>query len=451
MKPGPVLVALALGWFILGAVGFFSDFISLIWLYTGLLLLPVIAADGLVFYFFCDRFEVKREIPGFLAQGEIVTARLEIKSSGKGFLPFRIQLWDLHPDTMQTSIDETSADVPTAVFPALLDRKLLRRPLFFEYPLLPIERGQWAFKGTELLLFSFCLLWRLKVFHPCHSSGRCYPNFKRIKAAAGMDLRGLLESAGLKNIRMRGLGLEFRNLRDYQEGDSIRAVDWRATSRRRKVIIREYQEEQDQQILFLLDSGYRLNRKDGFHNRPQFETALESVLLLSWVSLRHGDSVAVGSFGAATRWLGPRKGLSFFPALMNGLYDLKCGPFPSSPFAALEDALARLKRRTFIVLVSNFREEDGESLSWILKRVEKRHLLLLVSLREKESEYLAARKAESLDEALESAAAFSYLRSRRELYKGWEHSGLLTLESSAEDLSSQLINRYLEVKRSGRL
>jgi uncharacterized protein (DUF58 family) len=213
--------------------------------------------------------------------------------------------------------------------------------------------------------------------------------------------------------------------------------------------VREYQEEQDQQVLFLLDSGYRLHRREG--ERMQFDSALEAVLLLSWVSLKHGDSVSVGTFGNGKRWIYPRKGLSAFPGLMNGLCDVFSAPVPSSPFSCLEDALARLKRRTFIILISNFREEDGESLSWILKRIERRHLLLLVSLREKESETLSARKPLGPEEALETAAAFSYLASRKALYRNWEHSGLLTLEASAGGLSSALINRYLQVKRSGKL
>ena len=149
--------------------------------------------------------------------------------------------------------------------------------------------------------------------------------------------------------------------------------------------------------------------------------------------------------------MSPRKGISAFPVLMNGLYDLSSAPVPSSPFSALEDALARLKRRTFIVLISNFREEDGESLSWILRQIERRHLLLLVSLKEKESEFFAQRRPSGPEEALETAAAFSYLASRRELYSGWEHSGLLTMECSAGELAPALINRYLSVKRSGKL
>ncbi|MCL2382291.1 MAG: DUF58 domain-containing protein [Treponema sp.] len=446
MRPGPALAAAALGWFILGAVGFFSDFVSIIWLLAGLSLLPVIVADALMLFFLADRLQVKRAVSSSLAQDESAAATLEIRRDGRDFLPFRIAVWDLHPPSMETD-----------AFPAVLNRRPLTRragegPLFFEYTLLPRERGQWLFRGTELLLSSPFRFWRLKVFHPCESSGRTYPNFKKIKAAAGADLRGLLERSGLKNIRMRGQGMEFRSLREYQEGDSIRAIDWRATSRRRKVVVREYQEEQDQQVLFLLDSGYRLHRLEGESGgRLQFDSALEAVLLLSWVSLKHGDSAAVGTFGSSKRWLGPRKGISSFPVLMNGLYDLSSAPVPSSPFSALEDALARLKRRTFIVLISNFREEDGESLSWILRQIERRHLLLLVSLREKESEALASRRSAGPEEALESAAAFSYLSSRRELYASWEHSGLLTMECGAGELSSALINRYLQVKRSGRL
>jgi len=442
MRPGPVLVAAALGWFLLGAVGFFSDFVSLVWLFTGLSLLPFIAADALVLFFLGDRLSVKREMLTSLAQGESVRAKLEIRREAKFFLPFRIRLWDLHPQSMETK-----------AFPALLDRKLLRGTgeVIFEYTLLPLERGQWVFGGTEFLLSSFCGFWRLKVFHPCEGRGRTYPDFTKIKAKAGTDLRGLLERSGIKKIRMRGQGLEFNSLRDYQEGDSIRAVDWRATSRRRKVIIREYQEEQDQHLLFLLDSGYRLHRQDESAGGLQFDRALEAVLLLSWVGLKHGDSVSVGAFGPDTRWLGPGKGMSSFPVLMNGLYDLSSGPHPSSPFSALEDAMEKLKRRTFIILISNFREEDGESLSWILRRLEKRHLLLLVSLREKESEYLASRQPSGNEEALESAAAFSYLAQRRELYAKWEHSGLLTMEERADRLSAALVNRYLQVKLSGRL
>jgi uncharacterized protein (DUF58 family) len=240
-------------------------------------------------------------------------------------------------------------------------------------------------------------------------------------------------------------------------------------------MVREYQEERDQQVLCVLDTGYRLGELE-------FDAALRGTLLLSHTALKHGDAAAVMSFGGQERWVPPRKGLRAFSVIMNRFYDLKSSSSPSSPFFALESALARLRRRTFIILISNFREEDGPSLSWILPRVRRQHLLLLVSFREAEAERLARRSAAELfgpsspargeknppppakagvfsknaapflpESALESAAAFSYLAARRRLYQSWEHQGLLTMEASADNFSSALVNRYLEVKRSGRL
>ena len=447
MKSGPVLFIAALCWLLLAAAAYFFPFLFIIWIYTGLGAIPFIMADFFFLKLLTDKFTVSREINATLAQARPARVTLVV-SKTRGIIPVKIRLFDMYPGSMESNS-----------FPAILDKGIFAKgynQINFEYTLIPHERGPWFFPGTELLLSSPLRFWELKVFHPCESSGKTYPDFNKIKA--GADLRFLLDRTGIKNIRRRGQGLEFASLRDFQEGDSLRDIDWRAASRSRtmdgqlKLIVREYQEEQDQQVLFLLDTGYRLNKRESADSpRTQFDSALEAVLLLSWVSLKHGDSVAAASFGKTTRWLFPCKGVSSFPKLMNGLYDLSGSPAPSSPFSCLEDALGRLKRRTFIILISNFREEDGESLSWILKRIEKRHLLLLVSLKEKDSEILASRNPKNFDEALETAAAFSYLNSRRELYQSWEHAGLLTLEASSETLSPALINRYLQVKRSGRL
>jgi uncharacterized protein (DUF58 family) len=338
------------------------------------------------------------------------------------------------------------------VFPAKLNRRPLKnsRVLLFEYSLLPRERGPWNFYAVQLLTGSLLGFWRLRITHGVPSSGRTYPDFKKL--VRGEGLRGFPEKGDARKIRKRGQGMEFESLRDYQEGDSIRAIDWRATSRNRrlngemKFIVRNYQEEQDQQVLFIIDSGYRL---PDF----QFDSALNATLLLSYTALKHGDGVAAASFGSSERWIPPRKGMSAFTGLMNGLYDLHSAPVPSSPFSALENALARLHRRSFIILISNFREEDGESLAWILPRIERRHLLLLVSFRETEAEALAfpAGRPASPEQILETAAAFSYLAARRRLYRKWEHSGLLVLETTPEHISSALINRYLSVKKSGSL
>ncbi|MDR1931149.1 MAG: DUF58 domain-containing protein [Treponema sp.] len=465
MRSGAVLFIAALIWLVLGVWGFFSAPALLVFIYYGLVLLPFIVADALVLLLLTDRLSVQRRVAVALALGTRTAVQLVIERTKRktSFLARSIAVFDIYPDTCIPESGLPNQRGPEGiVFPAKLKRSLLKKygSLVFEYSVVPVERGQWEFTHTDLLLGSPLGFWRLRVKQDCLSRGRTFPDFKKLAGRAG-ELRGIPERTGLKKIRKRGQGLDFMSLREYQKGDSVKAIDWRATGRRRKFIVREYQEEQDQQVLILLDSGYRLHRPEegrsqalpgpGGPLRTQFDSALEASLVLSWAALKYGDSVSIACFGAEKRWLPPRKGMGALSSLMRNLYDLKSAPAPSSLFSALEEALSRLKRRTFIIMISNFREEDGESLSWILKSIGRRHLPLLVSLREAEAESIAARRSAGGDEALESAAAFFYLSARRRLYKTWEHMGLLTLECSSPELSPALINRYLEVKRSGLL
>jgi uncharacterized protein (DUF58 family) len=442
--PGRALFITSLLYMVLGCAAFFFEEIFLVWILAGAGLVPFIIIDFTLLYFLCDRLKAERVIPSSFAQGESVQIKLVISRTERTLLPSSIRLYDLYPDTM-------SADV----FPAKLKfpkQKGNNVSLVFEYSLLPDERGPWFFTGTEFLLGSLLRFWKLRVTHDVVSMGRTYPNFKQL--ARGTEINGKLEKGEIRQVRKRGQGLEFESLRDYQEGDSIRLIDWRATSRNRrldgrlKLIVRNYQEEQDQQILFIIDSGYRL---PDLH----FDSALSAMLMLSYIALKHGDAVAAASFGTHDIWIPPRKGMSAYTGLMNGLYDLHSTPVPSSPFLALENSLSRLHRRTFIVLISNFREEDEKSLSWILPRINRQHLLLLVSFREDEAESLAFPGEVSHtgkdEEVLETAAAFAYLANRRRLYAKWEHSGLLVLESSPQQITTNLINKYLRVKSSGKL
>ncbi|MDR2072246.1 MAG: DUF58 domain-containing protein [Spirochaetaceae bacterium] len=452
MKPGPVLFITALLWLLTGMAAFFSNSIFFMWIAAGLGMLPFIAVDFFALIL-TNRLTVERSVPSVLALGEKTSVTLTLRRAPKGvFLPVRASLFDIYPDSMAVS-----------AFPVAI-RQLPGKNggVLFTYTILPLERGNWEFPEVQLLFRSFLGCWRFKVHHPCISRGRTFPNFKNLAKNAG-DLRSILEQTGQKNIRKRGQGMEFMSLREYQRGDSVKAIDWRATGRRRKVIVREYQEEQDQQILLLLDSGYRLHRQEEVPirggvlgdekiiHRTQFDSALEAALVLSWAALKYGDGVALACFGAEERWLPPRKGIRTLSSLMQNLYDVKSAPAPSSLFSALESALERLKRRTFIIMISNFREEDGESLSWIIRHIQDRHLLLLVSLRELETESIARRIPSNEEEALETAAAFAYLEARRKLYTAWEHSGLLTLECFSTELNSTLIRYYLKVKRSGLL
>ncbi|GHU39786.1 hypothetical protein FACS1894190_05730 [Spirochaetia bacterium] len=452
LSPGRSLFITALTSLFLGTASFFLPLLLPIWKISMLILIPVLIIDAILLIFWTDRLNVQRKISPTLALGRSTTVNVNISPNGKGIIPVKFKFFDIYDDSFDC------ASMPITVRSLNFANKTSKSHKNDEftgwnlqYIILPGRRGNWEFKACHLLFSSMLHFWRLKTVVTVESRGRTYPDFTAL--AQSSNLQVLLQCVGEKKVRRRGCGLEFESLRDWQNGDTIKSIDWRATSRRQKFTVREYQEEQDQNVLFLLDSGYRLNRRNGEGQQgTQFDSALNAALLLSHVALKSGDSVSACVFGNCERWIPPRKGINALCAITNGLFDVQSAGVPSSLFSALETALTHLKRRTFIVLVSNFRKEDSEQLSWILPRITRRHLLLLVSMRESEAERLASRalcEIVSNDDVLESAAAYAYIAERKEMYKQWEHQGVLTMETSSDSISAALINRYLAVKRKG--
>src|SRR4030095_9059656 len=160
----------------------------------------------------------------------------------------------------------------------------------------------------------------------------------------------------------RGTGLASPQLRDYHEGDTLRQVDWKATSRRGRLIAREYEDERDQQIVFLLACGRRLIARAAALSH--FDEVLNAVLLLAFVALRGGDAAGLMTFADATqRFVPPRKGRDTINAFLNTLYTAQPTTRPPDYYNAAVELSRRLKRRSLVVVVSNLRDEDEETLA----------------------------------------------------------------------------------------
>ena len=286
---------------------------------------------------------------------------------------------------------------------------------------------------------------------------KVYPNFAAVAKYALLATDQRLSQLGVLKKRRRGEGLEFHQLREYRVGDASRQVDWKATSRMRKLISREYQDERDQQVFFLLDCGRRMRalELEGGDGLSHFDHALNAVLLLSYVALRQGDAVGLLSFAGDRRFLRPRKSVATVNRLLNELYDLDATPRAPDYLEAAREAMVRLPKRSLVVVVSNVRDEDDETLAPALKLLQKRHLVLLASLREQELDRVLDPKAgepvQDFQGALRAGALHEYLRHRRAAFERLRGLGVQTLDVVPGRLAVSLVNRYLELKGAGRL
>ena len=188
------------------------------------------------------------------------------------------------------------------------------------YRLRPEERGEHHFGRVQMQIRSLLGLWNRNQYAGDAETVRVYPNFAAVSKYALLATEERLSQIGVLKQRRRGQGSEFHQLREYRKGDPLRQVDWRASARMRKLISREYQDERDQRVVFLLDCGRRMRARDA--ELSHFDQALNAMLLLAYVALRKGDSVGVATFGGESRWQAPAKGQLTLNRILNLLYDL---------------------------------------------------------------------------------------------------------------------------------
>jgi uncharacterized protein (DUF58 family) len=315
------------------------------------------------------------------------------------------------------------------------------------YRLCPQQRGAAHFAGIHLLIRSPWQFWKQFRYLPVTTNVRVYPNFATTTKYALLATENRLGQLGIRKIQRRGEGLEFHQLREYHAGDALRQIDWNATSRYKRLISKEYQDERDQQIVFLIDCGRRMLAQDG--PLSHFDHTLNAILLLCYVALRQGDALGLLTFSGQHRWLTPRKGMQTMNVILNTVYDLQPSTQTSDYLLVAQELMKRLKKRSFVILVSNLRDEDSDELLAALQLLRKKHLVLLASLQERILNDVLEQPVNTFEEALRHAATLDYLNYRRQANETLKGHGILYLDAAPEQLPVKMVNRYLEIKRSG--
>jgi uncharacterized protein (DUF58 family) len=443
MKPSRLLliwlaVLLAIG-IVLGAlraldIAVPSSLLSINW---GLLLaLPALAILDAIRLKRLPSPRVQRQMPGSLALGRWGEVRLEIEHDFAQ--PLNVQIYDHVPHGLDFELLPLSVELQPG------------QQSQIGYRLRPLKRGHFTFEHCEISLPSPMGLWSGKRLLNVVDNTRVYPDFARLYGGQLLAVDNWLSQLGVRQRQRRGLGLEFHQLREFREGDSLRQIDWKATARQRTPIAREYQDERDQQIIFMLDCGRHMRSQDD--ELSHFDHALNACLLLSYVALRQGDAVGLSTFAShQPRYLAPVKGTGQLNVLLNSVYDLDSTQRTADYQAAANQLLARQKRRALVVLVTNLRDEDDEELLAAVKRLGKQHRVLVASLREEKLDSLRHTPVQTLTDALAYYGTVDYLNAQAKLHERLNSHGVAVMHARPGELGPKLVTLYLAWKKAGNL
>jgi uncharacterized protein (DUF58 family) len=420
------LLAAALGASIYGAQG--------LWFAAAALVTAAALADA-VMALRLPAPELARQVPHALALG--VRTEVSLRILNRARRRIRLQIHDHHPASLEAD------GLPRALVLAAGGWTELR------YQVRAVTRGEARFGRAEARLASPLALWQVTRRAGKEAQVRVYPNFQALARYTLLATDNRLSQIGILRVRRRGEGTEFHQLREYRQGDPQRAIDWKATARTGRLIAREYEEDKDQRVLLVIDCGRRMASKDT--ELSHFDHTLNAALLLGHVALRQGDAVGMLTMGGVHRYLEPRKSVAAVHAMLNRAYDLEPTLAVPDYDLAAREVMRHMRRRALVILLTNLRDEDDETLLPALRLLATHHLVVLASLREAILGRALSARVDGFDRALTHAAAADYLALRERLFRSIGAAGVMTLDVEPERLPIALVNRYLELKREGRL
>ena len=382
-----------------------------------------------------DRVELTRNHLFKLSIGRDNPVVLSVKSGNKSA---QILIKDYYPPQFPVSTENFRLSVAANSQQDLI------------YTIKPNQRGEFEWGDIQVRQLSpNGLLWHeWKI--PATEKVAVYPDLMGLKS---LSIRLAIEKTGtVRQIRRLGQGTEFTELREYHTGDDTRIIDWKATARRTRPIVRVLEPEQEQTLIILLDRGRLMTAQ--VQGMQRFDWGLNATLSLALAGLNRGDRVGVAVFERqVTTWIPPVRGQHQLPHLIERLTPIQPVLLEPDYVGAVTGVLNQQTRRALVVLITDLVDAiaSAELLS-ALAKLQPRYLPFCVTLRDPQIDACCAAVPgplahhTALTSAYQRAVALDILAQRELAFAKLKQKGVLVLDAPANQISEELVNRYLRLK-----
>ncbi|MGC4002474.1 MAG: DUF58 domain-containing protein [Pirellulales bacterium] len=315
-----------------------------------------------------------------------------------------------------------------------------------EYGLTASRRGAHVLEKVYLRARSRWSLWHRDLAYDTATTLHVYPDLKQLEEYAILARTNRLSLLGVRRTRRIGQDNEFERLRDFTRDDNFKHIEWRSTARRRKLTVKDFQTNQSQRVVFLIDCGRMMTNRSG--GLSLLDHAFNSMLMMSYVALNKGDSVGLLCFSDQIHcYVPPKSGANQMNRLLHACFDR----FPRLVESRYDEAFLYLdthcRKRSLVVLTTNLIDEvNAEQVHRYLGNSATRHLSMGVLLRDRTLFDAAEKPPQDDDDLYRAAAAADLLLWRSQVLTRLETLGVRALDVFPEDLTAPLVNAYLDIK-----
>jgi uncharacterized protein (DUF58 family) len=417
----------------------------------------ILAAMGLLIMVVID-FLVSRNcltgirvvLPGVVRLSAGREGQLTLSIENEDLRARRLRLGLAFPGEIYSPHQDRVTDLPGQSPHSLLD-----------WPFKALKQGSYQLQNCYLETSSRFGFWALRRVEKLQSEIRVYPDLLRErKKLSGLFLnRGI----GIHVQRQVGKGREFEQLREYLPGDSYEDIHWKATARRGMPITKVYQIERTQQIYVIVD-GSRLSARNSDplerkanNDRSElsgYTTIMErytaAALVMGLAADRQGDVFGMLAFDDRVRKFVPAKnGRAHYDVCRDALYTLQARSV-TPDFGELFGFIAtKIRRRALLIILTNLDDPIlAENFTAHIDLVSRRHLVLVNMLKPAGADPLFSDPSvKSVDDIYAKLGGHLLWRHLREIEKYLQRRGIAFYLMENENMCSDLVTKYLSIKR----
>lgn len=315
------------------------------------------------------------------------------------------------------------------------------------YRIRPLERGSYAFGALHAyIIFPWIGLLQRRVTNDCAQEVSVYPSFIQMRKFELQVFSQTAKLAGIRRVRQIGENDEFEHIRNYVQGDNIKSINWRATSRKGELMVNQYENSKSQMVYTIIDKGRSM--KMPFNGMTLLDYAINSSLVLSNIVLKKYDRIGLITFsdkiGSIIKASSQQNHLQ---KIVSYLYN-QVTRFSESNFELLFYSLrSQISRRSVLLFFTNFEQPNDlyRNIKY-LKAINRKHLLVVILFRNTELENVKDIKTKKLKDIYKKTFTQKAIMEKEKIADEIRANGIQVILTTPEDLSVNVVNKYLEIK-----
>ncbi|CAM1333248.1 DUF58 domain-containing protein [Tenacibaculum aestuariivivum] len=391
--------------------------------------------DLIILYRFKNGFSSKRIVPDKLSNSDDNKIAITLENN----YPFQVFI---------DVIDELPAQFQKRDFEYKTALQLAEKSTFM-YTVRPVERGVYNFGSVHVFVSSRLQLFSRRYTFSDDKNVKVYPSYVQMKKYEFLAMHNNLTEFGMKKIRRVGQTMEFEQIKNYIPGDDVRNVNWKATAKRGELMVNQYQDEKSQSIYSIIDLGRVM--KMPFEGLSLLDYAINSTLAFSNIALLKNDKAGMLTFSKKVEKIIAASSKKTNLDLINEeLYNITTN-FTEANFALLYVTIKRkINQRSLLILYTNFEHISAlkRQLPY-LKAIAKKHLLVIVFFENTELDSLINKNSKDLQDIYHKTIAEKYAFEKRLIVKELQRNRVHAILTKPDQLSVNVINKYLEFKAKG--